>query len=84
MDERFLNSMADMHRTQDSTATLLICPRAEDDAEKATSGKGAKDNNEFGLIDYIGFAPDDQRLLYFKAAADVENSMRISKQLLMV
>jgi len=73
--------MADMHRTQDATATLLICPRPED--ETAKTGKAKDNSNEFGLMDYIGFAEDGQRLLYFKAAADVENTMKINKQILM-
>ena len=81
VDERFLHSMADMHRTQDATATLLICPRPED--ETAKTGKAKDNSNEFGLMDYIGFAEDGQRLLYFTAAADVENAMKINKQILM-
>ncbi len=38
--------------------------------------------NEYGLMDYIGFDERGSRLLYFKAAADIENKMKISKKLL--
>jgi hypothetical protein len=71
--------MADMHRTQDATVTVLIGPKVEEPTDAKTSSKL---RNEFGLMDYIGLSADDHRLLYFKAAADIENSMKISKRLL--
>lgn len=79
VDERFLHGMADLHRMQDAVVTALIYrPKAD-----GAAGPVVLDTkNEYGLMDYIGLKEDGQRLLYFKAAADIENKMRISKKLL--
>jgi translation initiation factor eIF-2B subunit gamma len=79
VDEKFLHGMADLHRLQDAMVTVLISrPKpAEGAAAPVVDTK-----NEYGLMDYVGLKEDGERLLYFKAAADIENKMRISKKLL--
>lgn len=78
VDEKFLHGMADLHRLQDAMVTVLIHrPKSDSAAAPVVDTK-----NEYGLMDYIGLKEDGQRLLYFKAAADIENKMRISKKLL--
>ena len=79
VDEKFLHGMADLHRLQDAMVTLLISrPKPVEGA----TGPVVDTKNEYGLMDYVGLKEDGERLLYFKAAADIENKMRISKKLL--
>jgi len=80
VDEKFLHGMADLHRLQDAMVTVLISHPAVASGDSPSPALDTR--NEYGLMDYIGLKEDGLRLLYFKAAADIENKMRISKKLL--
>ncbi|KAL6072983.1 Translation initiation factor eIF-2B subunit gamma [Balamuthia mandrillaris] len=84
VDHRFLLNMVDQHRTQDAIVTALIVPPKSGEEDGTAAGApgaagGKPVRSEYGLVDYIGLHSDGKRLLYFKAAADVENSMKIHK-----
>jgi len=71
VDPKFLVKMADKHRSKDSVLTALVY-----------APENVEQSSDIGLKDYIGLEEDTSRLIYFKAVADVENTMKLPKKLL--
>eukprot|EP01088_Endostelium_zonatum_P016656 TRINITY_DN4592_c0_g1_i1.p1 TRINITY_DN4592_c0_g1~~TRINITY_DN4592_c0_g1_i1.p1 ORF type:complete len:533 (+),score=151.36 TRINITY_DN4592_c0_g1_i1:67-1665(+) len=76
-DSTFITDMADFHRINDSSATVLLY---QPPPEQESLYKTLK--NEYGLMDYIGLDPNTNRILYKAPAADVEEKFEIPKALL--
>lgn len=78
VQEGFLHSMADIHRTRDAALTVLlkkIVPTENEEQQKTSKSK------EPNFHDFIGLS-EDGRLLYLAAAADLDENMIIRKSLL--
>lgn len=80
-DEHFIHKMTDFHRIHDSTATILLYKPQVTDKEQEQLLR--QQRIEYGLLDYFGLSTaHDNLLLYMAAAADIEGSMVIPKELL--
>jgi translation initiation factor eIF-2B subunit gamma len=77
-----LHQLADMHRTQDASLTMMLVSTSNQNAEKEASsgGKGAT-KSKTGDRDLIGL-DEDSRLLFFAAEADLDESIVLRKSLL--
>eukprot|EP01116_Phalansterium_solitarium_P001063 TRINITY_DN10861_c0_g1_i2.p1 TRINITY_DN10861_c0_g1~~TRINITY_DN10861_c0_g1_i2.p1 ORF type:complete len:265 (-),score=84.23 TRINITY_DN10861_c0_g1_i2:126-890(-) len=78
VDDGFIHNMADIHRTRDAAATVLLKIPPPLDPLEARARKKA---GVAPSADFIGL-DDQRRVVYFTSSADLEDSLVIHKSLL--
>lgn len=76
-----LHLLADVHRTHDATATVLLQTR-KDQSTEGVSVPGTKSKRKSDQKDIIGLDEKGQRLLLLTAEADIEEALSIRTSLL--
>lgn len=79
-----LHHLADIHRSHDSTLTAFLAPvpQTSADREAANNPKAKKKTDTSGQLDYIGIDSRENKLLFFKPEADLDEALVIRKPLL--
>ncbi|EFA81861.1 eukaryotic translation initiation factor 2B [Heterostelium album PN500] len=71
-DEGFIRQMADLHRSSDSSLTILLNKAEINPKEKLDAS----------FIDYIGLDENNNRVLLMESATEIEEKVLVSKNLL--
>ncbi|GAM17076.1 hypothetical protein SAMD00019534_002510 [Acytostelium subglobosum LB1] len=74
-DEGFIRQMADLHRGNDSSLTMMLYP-------KKVATTEVKETTDSTYVDYIVLDEKTNRILQMEPATDIEDAVLVSKQML--